>query len=220
MEYKKGTFGWLREQANKDGFDNICRWNQWRIETGKLNQTKIQKEHSNKLAINRGFKDDIERRTIQRWDSGKVIRMQDYEECESHIGCVIGEDKIARPIFDSMFEEVIKKKNNNPGYEYVCKNPRQEFLDIYSQFKLERNKEYKIDVKTAHFLDEYWKYRIDYNNKADFFLLIGLNTIGNISEHTWLIYKNEIIRNVQFWMRFTIKIAKYHLYEFDRYEIL
>jgi len=47
------------------------------------------------------------------------------EKCESHIGCVIGEDRIGKPILDKIFEIVEKKKYNNQGYEFLCKNPRQ-----------------------------------------------------------------------------------------------
>lgn len=38
--YKKGTFGWFKEQAKKDGFDNIKDWQNWKRE--KLNE-KIRK---------------------------------------------------------------------------------------------------------------------------------------------------------------------------------
>lgn len=177
------------------------------------------KEYRDTSAIEKGFKDDNDRRNHQRWESGKVIKLQDHKECESYTGCIVGEDNIARPILDKMFEETNKKKFNNPGFEFICKNPIQEFIDKYPQFKLERNKEYRIDVKTAHFLNEYWKFRINYNNNADFFLLIGLNVIGYTSEHTWFVHKNDIIRNKQFWKRSGICIAKYHLCAFNRYNI-
>ncbi len=98
-------------------------------------------------------------------------------------------------------------------------NPIQGFINTFPQFKLDRNKEYKIDIKTAHFLEEYWKYRIDYNNITDYFLLIGLGTIDNTLQHVLFIHKNDIIRNVQFWKRVGIKIGKNHLYEFKKFEI-
>lgn len=38
-KYEKGTLGWLREQAKKDGFDNIRRWQRWRTErANRLNR--------------------------------------------------------------------------------------------------------------------------------------------------------------------------------------
>ena len=31
-KHKKGTLGWFRDQANKDGFDNIRCWQIWKKE--------------------------------------------------------------------------------------------------------------------------------------------------------------------------------------------
>lgn len=31
-KYEKGTLGWFREQANRDGFDNIRKWQNWKRE--------------------------------------------------------------------------------------------------------------------------------------------------------------------------------------------
>lgn len=113
----------------------------------------------------------------------------------------------------------IKKKFNNPGYEFLCKNPRQEFLDRYPQFKLQGNKEYKIDVKTAHFLDEYWKYRTDYNNIPDHFLLIGLGTVDNIPRYILFVHRDEIVRKRRLWERIAITIGKNYLSEFGKYDL-
>ncbi len=58
----------------------------------------------------------------------------------------------------------------------------QTFLDKYPQFKLDINKEYNIDIKTSHFLLKwgYWgSYNIDYNNIADYFMIIGLGADDN-----------------------------------------
>ena len=237
-KYEKGSLGWLREQAKKDGFgDNIRNWQVWKSEYDKTikfykvleekygkefaywarkNEHRIpkcyldagcktQKEYYEKCAKNAGFKDNAERyrdsKREWRHETGRRLPMELYEECESHTGVCIGEDKIGRPILDMMFEKIDKKKNNNPGFEFVCQNPIQGFIDTFPQFKLERDKEYKIDVKTAHFLDEYWKYRIDYNNMADYFLLIGLGTVDNIPRHILFIHRDEIIRERKFWKR-------------------
>lgn len=179
------------------------------------------REYRDMQARKNGFKDDNDRKNHQRWESGKTIPMSEYEDCESHIGIHIGEDKIARPVLDKIFEEVDKKKNNNPGFEYICKNPIQEFVDRYPQFKLERGRDYKIDIKTAHFIDEYWKYRIDYNNLTEYFLPIALGTVDNLVQHMWLIHKNDIIRNLEFWRRVGIKIANYsdQILELKKFEI-
>lgn len=237
-------------KAKKDGFDNIDDWLKWKVDPfnilekkygkeftdwARKNEHRIpkcyidagcktQKEYQDKYAQKAGFKDNSERyrdrKREWRHETGRRIPVELYEECESHTGVCIGEDKIARPILYIIFEQVDKKMFNNPGFEYVCKNPRQEFIDAFLQFKLDRNKEYKIDVKTAHFLDEYWKYRIDYNNMADYFILIGLGTIDNNPQHILFIHKNDMIRNVQFWRRVGIKIGKNHLSEFKKYNLI
>ena len=36
--YGKGTFGWFKEQAEKDGFDNIRNWQNWKRE--QINKIK------------------------------------------------------------------------------------------------------------------------------------------------------------------------------------
>jgi hypothetical protein len=254
-KYDKGSLGWLREQAKKDGFDNIRNWQIWKrdqnnksifyneleerygkefVDWAIQNRDKVpdawlnagcktRKEYDDKCARDAGFKDNAERyrdsKREWRHETGRRIPMELYDECESHTGICIGEDKIARPVLHIIFEEVDKKKFNNPGFEFICQNPIQEFLDRFPQFKLDRSKGYKIDVKTAHFLDEYWKYRIDYNNIADYFLLIGLGTIGNTPQHILFVHKNDIIRNIRFWRRVNIKIGKNHLSEFKKFEI-
>lgn len=213
-KYGKEFAEWARENKGKRGIEDS-----W-INLG----CKTQKEYYEKCAKNAGFKDNAERyrdsKREWRHETGRRLPMELYEECESHTGVCIGEDKIGRPILDMMFEKIDKKKNNNPGFEFVCQNPIQGFIDTFPQFKLDRNKEYNIDIKTAHFLDGYWKYRIDYNNMADYFLLIGLGTIDNTLQHALFIHKNDIIRNVQFWRRVGIKIGKNHLSEFKKYNLI
>lgn len=187
-------------------------------------ECKTCKEYRDKCAQSAGFENDAVRRRdyYREWthNAGISIPMEFDEECESHIGVCIGEDEIGRRMLDVMFEEVDKKKNNNPKYEFFCKNFRQKFVDRYPQFKLERNKEYKIDVKTAHFLDECWHYNIYHNDVADYFLLIALETTGDICLYIWFIHKNEMIRERKFWKRVSIKINKNNLSEFKKYALI
>lgn len=233
--YKKGTLGWLKEQAKKDGFVDLNKWNQWKRE-------KYQKEHQQEqqekkkfwksreyldgLARRKGFENSNEQSNYRRYIREGVTPVEYYEDCESHIGCIVGENNIANPILDKLFENVYKKKFNNPGYDFICKNPRKEFLDKYPQFKLEKDKEYKIDVKTAHYIDGYWKYRIDYNKIADYFFLIGLGPIGDIPKILLFIHRNDFVRSgksstlkINFWKRNAIKIGGRYIEEFNRYTI-
>lgn len=216
-----------REDCNAKllGYINISdRYGQLKIRTeeyqdelDKRREFRKTKEYRDLKAIEKGYKNDTDRKNVQRWNSGRVIPVEDYEGCESHTGCIIGEDKIGKHILDLIFEDVTKMKFNHPGYEFVCKNPKQEFLDRYPQFKLESDKDYKIDVKTAHFLDGYWKYRIDYNNLTDYFLTIGLGTIDSIPQFVLLIHKYDIIRGKKFRKRVAIKLNKKYVHEFSTY---
>lgn len=236
-------------KARKDGFDNIDDWLKWKsdpfnilerkygkefVDWARKNKDRVpqcwiesgcktQKEYANKKSRDAGFKDSNERwrnyKREWRYEAGIRLPVESYEECESYVGCIIGEDRIGRHILDMIFEDVNKNMFNNPGYDYVCSSPRQEFIGRYSQFKLEKDKEYKIDVKTAHFLDEYWKYRIDYNDIPDYFLPIGLGTVDNIPRHVLFIHKDDIIRERKFWKRVAIKIGINHLSEFKKYKL-
>lgn len=59
-KYEKGSIGYYLELAKKDGFDNIKEWNKWRIDTGKLDQTKIEREYQEKIFQNLGYKNKSE----------------------------------------------------------------------------------------------------------------------------------------------------------------
>jgi hypothetical protein len=180
-------------------------------------------EYLNKCAQKVGFEDFNDRQRQQRYEKGeRGVLIETNEDCPSHVGCIIGEDDIGRPILDKIFEYVYKKGFKNPGYDFLCKNVRQTFLDKYPQFKLEINKEYKIDIKTSHFLLKwgYWgSYNIDYNNIADYFMIIGLGADDNIPQFIFFIHKYDIIRGKKFYKRISIKIGKRHLSEFCKYQI-
>lgn len=136
--------------------------------------------------------------------------MFENKDCSQYLGIHIVEEKIAKIVLQMIFEYVEKMPNNNPGFDFICKNPRQEFLDKYPQFKLERNKEYKIDIKSATVdsLDKL-QFVIRYNDIPDYFLLIGFNNRDNLDiSGIWLIKGDEQIRinrgpwsKVDFWNR-------------------
>lgn len=216
-DYNARLLGY-EDEAARYGW-NVRKTKEYQDEMKKRREFRKTKEYIDSIARENGFKDDNHRRNVQRWNNEGIIPVERNEECESHIGCIIGEDRIGKHILSLIFESVDKKKFNNPGYEFVCKDPKQEFLDRYPQFKLERHKEYKIDVKTAHFLDEYWKYRIDYNNIPDYFLPIGLGTDDNTPQYIMFIHKDNIIRERKFWRRVGITIGKKYMTEFSRYDL-
>lgn len=103
----------------------------------------------------------------------------------------------------------------------MCKNVRKTFLDKYPQFKLETYKEYMTDIKTSHLsLDGYWgPYDIDYNNIADYFMIIGLGVDDCEPQFILFIHKNDVIRGRKFYRRTSINIRKGQLSEFNKYEL-
>ncbi len=216
-DYNAQLLGY-QDESSRYGW-NIRKTKEYQDQMKKRREFRKTKDYRDTKAKERGFKDDTERRSVQRWNNGDVTPVEDYEECESHIGCIIGEDNIGKPILEIIFEYIEKKKFNNPGYDFLCKNPRNDFLGRYPQIKMEQNKEYRIDIKTSHFLCGYWKYRIDYNNLSDYFLQIGLDTIRNIPYHILLVHKDDIIRGKKFWERSAITIGKNYLSEFSKYNL-
>lgn len=252
------TYGQVRERqktlAKIDGFDNIDKWLEWKrdplnvlkkkygeefADWARKNKDKVPNkwisagcktdiEYRNRRARDEGFEDNAEKQRERVHERGIKIPIEFNEDCSSHIGCLIGEDRIGRPILGMIFEEVEKKKYANPGYEFVCKNPMKEFLDRYPQLedKLGRGREYNIDIKTVHlswaYWRAYWRYNINYNNATDYFMLIGLEE-DDMPQFILFIHKNDMIRDRKLWERKCIYITKRHLsddHEFDKHELI
>lgn len=189
-------------------------------------------EYNNWCAQNSGFDShaDRYRDRIREWkyETGRRgIATEADEKCTQHIGVVIGEDGIARHVLDSMFEDVKKKLYTNPGFDFICKNPRKEFLNKYPRLTalLKRDNEYKIDVKTRHFSRGGWEYSI--NEIADFFLLIGLGDNDSIPRSILFIHKDDKVKfgigrgyiEKKFCDGNSIKIGEFRLHEFNKYVI-
>lgn len=203
-KYEKGTIGWLREQAKKDGFDNIRNWNKWKIQCNKdiLAQKKGYKDYNE---YRKYYKRDWQRKPENKekkknWylNSTDFNRAECNCDCPDFLGVVVGEEKIGMNILSNMFEYIKYMGRGNSGYDFICKNPIQEFLYKYLQFKLERNVEYKIDVKTSRLKTEKFTFEIDYNKIANYFLLIGTNDEYIEDKifclYSWLFKSNDMVR--------------------------
>jgi len=57
-KYEKGTLGWLREQAKKDGFDDLGKWNEWKREQ-LSNIEKIRRQKEIDIVNNRGIEEKV-----------------------------------------------------------------------------------------------------------------------------------------------------------------
>lgn len=167
-------------------------------------------EYKDKLAQEKGYKDWNEQRKIKRWDEGKNVPVEFSTDSASYKGIHLGEEIITDPILIEIFGDIEKKMSyGNSGYDRVVKGG------------------YKIDSKLRVLINDWahhsygWKYYIDYNKIADYFLLIGLDADGKRIVHIWLIHKNEMIREERFYKRGSIRISNSpnRLLEFQKYEI-
>lgn len=243
------TFGWLKEKTKEHGFgSNVREFAKWAYKNGILkNYVNIHQENSIKTAKNAGFdttgeyakyiyKKNIEymREYLRErnWKNNSEP-MSESKNSSSFLGVFIGEG-IFKEYLLTIFEHVEIMDYGNPGFDFTCKNPRQEFIDKYPQFKLARNHEYKIQLE-AHCLyyrvgrSPCWGFQVEHNNIPDYYILIGFNTRECLDIlHIWIFHRYDMIRKgnsytkkEEFWKRESITITdnQNYLKRFKRYEI-
>lgn len=181
--YQKGSLGYLSRRANKDGFNNLSDWNRWRISTGKLNITEIEKQYQNSVFQNIGYKNKAEYDRELSYSNGIRLPSSENSDCPLFLGVIIGEE-IAIPILIEIFGCISERMcPQNPGFDFIV------------------NGGGKVDVKTAllnmtNSGSIGWSYPIRYNRIADYFLLIAMDDLENRNIlHIWLMYKNDIINS-------------------------
>lgn len=120
------------------------------------------------MARENGYKDWNEQRKIKRWNDGENIPIEFSNSSVSYKGVHLGEDIITDPILIEIFGDIEKKMPyRNVGYDRIVKGG------------------YKIDSKLRTLIEDWkynsygWKYYIDYNKIADYFLLIALDEKKN-----------------------------------------
>jgi hypothetical protein len=209
----------FQEDIKRFGFLNGNRFIYFLQQNGIMKSpTEIEREFMENSAKNAGFKDYAERHR-QNYQNDKEYKREQIKErryirgvqtpmdinktCTASLGVDIGEIKIANKILNIIFEYVKKMDYRNHGFDFICKNSRQEFIDKYSQFRLERDKEYKIDAKTRSLSHngEDWSPDID-SNTPDYFLFNLLDNRKDLNLlHCLLIHKNEMIRGQKLYKR-------------------
>ncbi len=202
----------LQEDAKIFGFPSTGRYIVWLQQNGILkNPTNIHNKDSKDTAQRMGFNSyrDYHRQIYQnnkeykreqikerRYIRGVQTPMEINKACAASLGVDIGEMGIAKKILEIIFEYVEKMGYRNHGFDFTCKNPRQEFIDKYPQFKLKRDSEYKIDAKTRCLShdNKNWSFDID-SNIPDYFLFSALDNRKDLNIlHCLLIHKDETIR--------------------------
>lgn len=198
------------------------------IKTREQYKCKDAIEYMNLCAQKLGYKDRKERRNEYEWAVGIRSPMSDNKDCSAHFGIYKGEELFKKFLEDVVFEYVEKTDYHDGGIDFKCKSVRQEFIDRYPQFRLERNKEYKIQLKVRCLRrrnkNSWWDFtHIDYNNVPDYFILVGWDNRECLQPmYVWMFHKDDIIRGKSFWTRRTLTITnKYqHVLCFKRYELI
>lgn len=204
-------------------------FNKEREKVIKNAKCKNRKEYRDKCAQKRGYKDRAECDKVEYfWNKGFHLPEEFNESCSSHFGKLIGEKLLFKRFLEENIFEYVKwlGGEQDKGIDFICKNPKQEFIKKYPHLRLERNTEYKIQLKMRCILNDSmtprWKFAVLYNNIIDFFILCGCDNREELNIlHVWIFHKNDIIRYKKFWRRESISISNSQmlLSEFQDYEL-
>lgn len=185
--------------AKNAGYESLAKYNrqfreQWAIDKGYDNFSEYVKDHIDIWAQNKGYDSYNERRNERDWENGKRVPMSENEDCSLHFGVFKGEEVVKRYL-ETIFEYVEHMHPTYRQFDFICRNIKQEFVDKYSQLGIEKNKEYRIQVKVTSLIDNHFCFTINYNKNIDFFILIGFDNKDNLNTiNMWLIEKEEMIR--------------------------
>lgn len=243
-----GTIGWLRQKLADKGVDTknlnyndlICLGQENKIfksfiEVDRKRTKKIIdnaecrniSEYLDKCAQRRGFENNTDGVRQWRHNTGRNLAMSNNPDCPSYLGINFGERPIEKFLL-IYFEHVRMTDYHDGGIDFVCVDPMQGLIDKYPKLKLERNKEYHIQLKTKCLRLRRkgrfgWDFVISYNNKSDYFILLGLDSKDNLNPlHIWMFHKDDIVREEIFWRRNSITITNTEekLKEFDMHELI
>jgi hypothetical protein len=148
------------------------------------------------------------------------------EYCSLYFGKYIGERLFCKFLL-IIFESVEKTAGHNDGgVDFICRHPKQEFINRYPQLRLEINKEYKIQLKMRCLIyyqgmSPKWLFTIK-NDIADYFILCAWDNRENLVPlHIWMFHKDDIVRGKPFWQRQNLSITNIPngILEFNTYEL-
>jgi len=227
MEYnvpgKKVSMKKLFEMAKQDGFegsDALVNWNKWRRENGKMPScTKIDKDNNERIAKNAGyaslkeydkvwlencgFENRAEYNRLRRWNNGICEPVEFNVDCTSYFGIEQGE-KLFVVFLKDIFDDVKwMGGKRDGGIDFICRNPKKEFIDKYPNLKLEKEKDYKIQLRMRCLESGNvgWNFAVEFND-ADYFIFVGWDNRNDLNiMHIWMINRYEIIRGRQLWER-------------------
>jgi len=243
--FQEGTIGWLKDRLKGKGISTenlsfgelislgqenkiLNVWTDIHREllknTIKNSGCKNYSEYLDKFAKKHGYNTHSEYTNEVRYINGIRTPLSENKDCESYFGVYVVEH-ILNKFLPTIFDYVEYMKYGNRGFDFICKDPKKEFIDRYPQLKLKRGIEYKIQ-STARCLDfgtDYFHFPIMHNDIAEYFIFSAWDNRDNLNLlHIWMINKNDIVRERKFWRRDAINITNRHKYliEFNRYEII
>lgn len=170
------------------------------------------KEYRDKCAQNAGFENKAEYDREYSYKTGRRLPKEFNEDCPVYFGCY------TESLMIQTFEGAIRMPNNNPGFDWTCKNGD------------------KIDNKgvclryNTHNNWSGWRFSIRYNDIADWFILSAWDNRDSLQPlYVWAFHKNDMVKyrigrhNVlkKFCNRESIAIPNTPegLKEFEKYEV-
>ncbi len=228
----------FQDDIKKFGFESGYKYICWLEKNGIL-KNKIPgkylyvgcenlKEYQDKCAKRKGFKDETDRVRAWRQDNkehyneysrnrrhniGESLPKEFNEDCSLYFGEYIAENYIMKT-----FEDTIKAPCGTKGYDWTCKKG-------YKIQHKARCMEY--DPKGSDWCG--WKWSINYNDIADYFILSAWDNRDSMNPiYIWIFHKNDMIRKgrsnytkEKFWERYVFSITNTpeKLKEFERYEV-
>lgn len=118
--------------------------------------------------------------------------MSENRQCSLFLGV-----HVAERVLSKVFKSVERMPIHNPGYDFIC------------------NKGKKIDVKASCLnKDKRWKFKIQCNQVADFFLMIAFSDRYRLTpKHVWLIPREDV------GMVQSVSTARSTVHKWARYEL-
>lgn len=222
-----------------NGYELTCWMQQNRI---MKNPIKTRRNELEEWVKDKGFDSYNKYRKTLNSQKGEYLRKycREYYQSKGHysmsesiawvqyFGVHIGEELYKKFLEEVIFEYVENTEYHDGGIDFLCKNPRQEFIDKYPQFKLIRGKEYRIQLNMRCLSFNpgnriRWEFQTRWNNVVDIFILSAWDDRISLQPiHTWLFHKDDIIRGRKFYKRekFTITDRPEYIKEFEKHELI
>lgn len=211
QKYGKEFADWAKQ--NKDNVPS------WIVNAGCKNNTEYQDYNAKK----RGYVNISDYVKQWKYENGISSPMEDNENCSSNFGICKGEKLFKKFLEDVIFNYVkgSNKVSCDGGIDFICKNPRQDFINKYPQFKLKENEDYIIQLRMRCVTNGYLIFHhIDFDNIADYFILCGWDKRDGKPICMLIFHRDDMVRHDPFWMRRSISICPWRIEEFEGHELI